>query len=145
MDSIEPWLAAHKTLSSVYRTREMTTPLIGTASVPVVAHTLGEDFRFTLFNANATVNHGATNGASFLGPTGMVGGEGHYGLYLVGEANVENGNITHACCDGYDGTSQSSCGTLYSAISSVQPSPTYDAKLSNANGYNRGHAGSINV
>ncbi len=145
MDSIEPWLAAHKTLSSVYRTREMTTPLIGTASVPVVAHTLGEDFRFTLFNANATVNHGATNGASSLGPTGMVGGEGHYGLYLVGEANVENGNITHACCDGYDGTSQSSCGTLYSAISSVQPSPTYDAKLSNANGYNRGHAGSINV
>ena len=29
---------------------------------------------------------------------------------------------------------------MYSAISSVRPHPTYDAKLSNANGYNRGHA-----
>ena len=75
MDSIEPWLAMHHVYSSVYEAREMLVPLIGTASAPVAVHTLGEDFHFASFDANATLNHGAVNKATSLGPTGMVGGE----------------------------------------------------------------------
>ena len=63
------------------------------------------DFYFTTFNANSTLNHSAVDERSSRGPTGNIGGEGHYGLNLVGDTNLENCNASYACCDGFAGTS----------------------------------------
>lgn len=77
--------------------------------------TLRWDVAFERFDANATRNASASlvgfeepagdegdesgggggaarRGAATLGPSGVVGGEGNYGLFLVGDANVENCN-----------------------------------------------------
>ena len=64
--------------------------------------TLALDVQFTSFDANATVKHGAADARATNGPSGLVGGEGSYGLLLVGAANVENCNASHACCDNFD-------------------------------------------
>ena len=64
--------------------------------------TLEQDFYFTYFDANKTVNHSGIDKRASLGPTGVVGGEGHYGLTMVGNANLENCNGSMACCDGYN-------------------------------------------
>ena len=53
------------------------------------------------FDANATVNHSFPAGGpgATLGPSGVWGGEGHYGLQLLGAAQVEGCNASFACCD----------------------------------------------
>ena len=51
--------------------------------------TLVHDLSFSSFDANATVAHGAADPRSGLGPGGLVGGEGSWGLVLAGSANVE--------------------------------------------------------
>ena len=63
------------------------------------------DFYFTTFNANNTLNHSSVDKRSQRGPTGSMGGEGHYGLNLVGDTNLQNCNASYACCDGFKGTS----------------------------------------
>ena len=63
--------------------------------------TLATDFTFSIFNANATLNHGPFDARSSLGPLGVTRGEGHYGLVLVGDTNVQNCNASSICCDGY--------------------------------------------
>ena len=66
--------------------------------------TLPADVIFTRFTANASLWHGPAHPAStpsVLG--GWAGGEGSYGLILVGSASIANCNATHACCDGYGG------------------------------------------
>ena len=68
----------------------------------ISAHTLAHDVVFDQFNANHTQNHSAIDKRSSLGPTGVVGGEGHYGLILVGDAHVENCNTSSFCCDDYN-------------------------------------------
>mmetsp|Transcript_14047 Transcript_14047/g.30832 ORF Transcript_14047/g.30832 Transcript_14047/m.30832 type:complete len:963 (-) Transcript_14047:82-2970(-) len=76
--------------------------------------TLPFDFDFSLFSANATLNHTGTT-ANSLGPTGQYGAEGSYGLVLVGSANVQNCNVSSTCCDGYNATlGVSSCGSTRS-------------------------------
>jgi hypothetical protein len=65
-------------------------------------HTLGEDVYFPLFDANRTQNHGSQHISTSLGPTGMEGGEGHYGLFMVGNANIQNCNSSSFCCDSFD-------------------------------------------
>ena len=70
--------------------------------------TLLNDFAFSAFDVNATLNHSAVGNSNSLGPTGNFGGEGSYGLYLLGFANVENCNISTSCCDGYN----TSVGTI---------------------------------
>ena len=50
------------------------------------------DFYFTTFHANSTLNHSSVDRRSSRGPTGNIGGEGHYGLNLVGDTNLENCN-----------------------------------------------------
>ncbi|KAH8059410.1 hypothetical protein JL722_5439 [Aureococcus anophagefferens] len=64
--------------------------------------TLVHDLSFSYFDANATVAHGAADPRSGLGPGGLVGGEGAWGLVLAGSANVEHCNASHACCDAFD-------------------------------------------
>jgi hypothetical protein len=77
--------------------------------------TLLSDFSFATFNANATLMHGedGTYGTRAQGiadppvvegPTGSSGGQGHYGLHMVGDASLENCNASHACCDTYNKT-----------------------------------------
>lgn len=57
-----------------------------------------------------------------LGPTGAWGGEGSYGLVLIGSANVQNCNVSSTCCDGFNATiGLSSCGVLPS-VCAVLPS-----------------------
>jgi hypothetical protein len=63
------------------------------------------DFYFTTFNANSTLNHSSVDKRSQRGPTGSIGGEGHYGLNLVGDTNLQNCNASYACCDGFKGSS----------------------------------------
>lgn len=62
--------------------------------------TLRYDVEMTYFNANATINHGPSDPRSTVGPTGLTGGgEGRYGLSLVGSASIENCNISSSCAD----------------------------------------------
>jgi hypothetical protein len=69
-----------------------------------VVWTRDVDFRFTEFDANSTLmpkTGGAVDNRTMLGPTGNNHGEGHYGINLVGDANLENCNSSFACCDGF--------------------------------------------
>ena len=61
--------------------------------------TLGEDFKFPSFDANASLMSGAVDVRSSRSPLGQQGGEGHFGLTLVGAASLEHCNRTHSCCD----------------------------------------------
>ena len=54
----------------------------------IVAITFCTDFYFKYFDANSTLDYGAKVAGSTVGPTGEVGGQGHYGLIVVGDANV---------------------------------------------------------
>jgi len=63
--------------------------------------TLGIDLEFIEFSAQATLNAMSENSED-AGPTGLQGGEGHYGLFMIGSANVQNCNGSIACCDGFN-------------------------------------------
>lgn len=77
-----------------------------------ITRTLKYDFDFSFFNANATLNSSGISASSSLGPTGQWGGEGNYGLVIVGSAQIENCNVSSTCCDGYNATlGLASCGT----------------------------------
>ncbi len=65
-------------------------------------HTLRYDIEFQRFDANSTQSHGPKVKSASNGPTGIVSGEGHYGLVLVGHANIENCNASSFCCDTFD-------------------------------------------
>ena len=69
-----------------------------------IERTLDADFAFPFFNANFTLNHGAKDARASLGQLGNLGGQGHYGLLLVGSASVGGCNATHSCCDGFGGS-----------------------------------------
>jgi hypothetical protein len=99
--------------TDLYGRREPTAgAMIGTFSTFTnVTGTLTNDFDFSFFNANATLNASSIFVGS-NGPTGYWGSEGHYGLVLVGSANIENCNVSSTCCDGYNATiGLASCGT----------------------------------
>lgn len=71
------------------------------------------DFFFDFFNANKTVNSSGSSQSNSLGPTGQYGSEGHYGLIVVGNANIQNCNVSSTCCDGYNATiGIASCGLV---------------------------------
>jgi hypothetical protein len=72
---------------------------IGKMSVETnVTSSLLWDVEFDWFNANATTNHSAQDKRASLGPSGVIGGEGGYGLILVGDANIENCNESIGKC-----------------------------------------------
>lgn len=50
------------------------------------------------FNANRTLNHSASHAVATLGPRGQWSGEGHYGLQLVGTAQVTK-RCKYELCD----------------------------------------------
>ena len=79
--------------------------------------TLPFDFAFSVFDVNSTLNHSAVSSSNSLGPTGNFGGEGSYGLYLVGFANLENCNASMTCCDGYNSSSSAPCRANISVCS----------------------------
>ena len=63
------------------------------------ARTLAFDFFFTHFDANATLDHGPAYANSSVNGLHWAGGEGAFGLTLVGDASIGNANGTHTCCD----------------------------------------------
>lgn len=65
--------------------------------------TLTYDFLFTLFDANSTLDHGPVYRNSSVDALHWSGGEGHYGLILIGSAQIGNCNASHTCCDGFGG------------------------------------------
>ena len=67
-----------------------------------VVRTLRYDFTFDMFNANSTLNHSSVDERNTDGHIGIFGGEGHFGLSLIGDASVENCNASHSCCDVYE-------------------------------------------
>lgn len=80
--------------------------------------TLATDFTFASFNANLTLNHGPFDARASLGPLGVTEGEGHFGLVLVGDTNVQNCNSSSTCCDGFD---ENRCRLSCSAQARVRP------------------------
>lgn len=93
----------------------------GFSTITNITATLLYDFDFGFFNANKTINSSGTSSSESLGPTGMFGSEGHYGLVLVGDANIQNCNVSTTCCDGYNATiGLASCGT-YPSVCAVLP------------------------
>jgi len=100
--------------------------LIGQFSVETnMTNTLIWDVAFDWFNANATTNQSSIDQRTSLGPSGVIGGEGGYGLIIVGDANIENCNESIACCDGYNYsygiTSCSGRSYTCTAVNSVDP------------------------
>ena len=80
-------------------------PLHGALEGPhatISARSLAFDVRFERFDANSTLRHGLADDRTSTGPRGVDSGEGHYGLVLVGDANVENCNSSSFCCDDFD-------------------------------------------
>ncbi len=69
----------------------------------VDTRTLVYDVFFGHFDANASLDFGPLSPASLLNSAGWAGGEGHYGLSLIGAAHIAGCNNTHACCDGFGG------------------------------------------
>ena len=115
--------------------------VVGTYSdAAATVRTLRVDFAFSRFDANATLVHGseATGLVDVAGPTGSYGGQGHYGLHLVGDAGVENCNSSYACCDSFNATLTTNAKTgkpeahgcrgaslVCSAIGAVDKHPDY--------------------
>lgn len=94
--------ASWRNLTDVYGRRF---PLIGFLEglmTHVYSTTLDYDFSFPYFNANLTLNHGSIDRTYQIGPTGIIGGEGHYGLYILQEASISNCNSSSFCCDSFD-------------------------------------------
>ena len=88
----------------LYGRRNMLDDAIEGSFETITGHTLTHDVWFQRFDANSTQNHGPVVQNSSLGPTGIETGEGHYGLVLVGHANIENCNSSSFCCDSYNKT-----------------------------------------
>lgn len=83
--------------------------VIGEYSEPFTFTTLHADLDFAIFTANSTLNHGSRHVLDTHGHLDIHEGEGSHGIHLVGDANIEGCNASHACCDGFaDGT----CGGL---------------------------------
>lgn len=77
-----------------------------------ITATLANDFDFSWFDGNMTLNNSGATYSNSNGPTGLYGSEGNYGLTIVGSAHVENCNASMTCCDGYNETlGLASCGT----------------------------------
>ena len=86
--------------------------LLGQKATLISSQTLTYDFNFAYFDASSTLDSGADATTITTGPTGVLGGEGHYGLHLIGDANVENCNSSYVCCDSYDPlVGSASCGS----------------------------------
>ncbi|GMF23012.1 unnamed protein product [Phytophthora fragariaefolia] len=79
--------------------------------IPFITTTV--DFTFPQFTAKLMTNLSALPEAvalrksPTLGPTGEVGDQGHFGLYVNGDTNVQNCNASVSCCDGFDDTAPS--------------------------------------
>ncbi|CAN0524471.1 unnamed protein product, partial [Ectocarpus sp. 12 AP-2014] len=78
--------------------------------------------------ANRTLNHSASHAAATLGPRGQWSGEGHYGLQLVGTAQIENCNRSASCCDAFNDTT-GSCSSESGSAGEEAGSPYYCAAL----------------
>lgn len=61
--------------------------------------TLSYDIDIPYFDANTTLDHGAADLRRTLGPTGVDGGEGHYGFKVIGSAHLQNCNESSTCRD----------------------------------------------
>lgn len=80
-----------------------------------ITATVPYDFEFSFFSANNSLNHSGVSMSNVNGPTGDYGSQGHFGLVIVGSAQVENCNASSTCCDGYDPLiGESSCGSAAS-------------------------------
>jgi len=106
--------------TDLYGRRDASAALIGSFSTySNITATLQYDFNYTFFNANATLNSSATSPSVSDGPTGIFGGEGHYGAVVVGSAHVQNCNVSFTCCDGFNasiGTSSCRSGASVCAV-----------------------------
>ena len=76
-------------------------------------HTLSADFVFTSFTADSALDHGPTYAAFAPNALHWSGGEGHYGLVLVGSASIGNCNASAACCDSFGSANGGDAFALY--------------------------------
>ncbi|KAK1941676.1 hypothetical protein P3T76_006740 [Phytophthora citrophthora] len=98
--------------------------------------TLPQDFSFSEFNAQLLTNISALPDAvamrtvPTLGPTGEIGDQGHFGLYVNGDTHLQNCNASVSCCDGFDATvpsdsTDATAGCSYACFESESRSTTY--------------------
>jgi len=99
--------------------------LLSDKTAPVSTTTVDYDFDFPRFTAESSIDAGATLAAQTLGPTGVTGGEGHYGLYIIGDANIENCNSSVVCCDDYDYDTMTCPSAALACSATVHPNPQY--------------------
>jgi hypothetical protein len=99
----------------------------------ITGATLNNDIQFQQFNANTTQNYGPQVTNASFGPTGIGSGEGHYGLILIGHANIENCNASSFCCDNYDVINHICSSEEYSYVCMTTPSFEPSNFLSNNN------------
>ncbi|GBG34626.1 Hypothetical Protein FCC1311_108482 [Hondaea fermentalgiana] len=109
----------------LYGRRQLLTGALRSVSsaLTAVETTLSLDVHFPSFPASSTLEVGATDARTLLGPSRNEGGEGHYGLRLVGSAQIANCNETSLCCDH---ASDGSCETIcVSTATQVGVDPDY--------------------
>ncbi|KAL7687149.1 putative IPT domain, fibronectin type III, concanavalin A-like lectin/glucanase domain superfamily [Plasmopara halstedii] len=87
--------------------------------------TLSQDFIFPHFSAKLLTNLSALPEAitqrtiPTLGPTGEVGDQGHFGLFLNGNTHLQNCNASTSCCDGYNTIAPSNTNATVAECSHV--------------------------
>ncbi|GMF27573.1 unnamed protein product [Phytophthora lilii] len=83
------------------------------------------DFAFPQFSARLLTNLSALPEAvalrtsPTLGPSGEVGDQGHFGLYVNGDTHIQNCNASVSCCDGFNVTAPSGSAASVAACSYV--------------------------
>ncbi|ETI56626.1 hypothetical protein L917_00803 [Phytophthora nicotianae] len=105
------WSKEWKDIDLYGRRRILPNAVVGFDSpLSSCVQTLQQDFSFPQFSAQLLTNLSALPEAialrttPTLGPTGEVGDQGHFGLYVNGDAHLQNCNASVSCCDGFDAT-----------------------------------------
>eukprot|EP01029_Cantina_marsupialis_P006508 TRINITY_DN1715_c0_g1_i1.p1 TRINITY_DN1715_c0_g1~~TRINITY_DN1715_c0_g1_i1.p1 ORF type:complete len:831 (+),score=227.48 TRINITY_DN1715_c0_g1_i1:1-2493(+) len=85
-----------------YRRDLLDGELVGGFGPSAKVMTLEYDFSFPKFTALSTTNQGPTDSRISTPSTGETQGSGHYGIWLVGDANLAGCSSSSVCCDDYD-------------------------------------------
>ncbi|EGZ20724.1 hypothetical protein PHYSODRAFT_494164 [Phytophthora sojae] len=131
------WSSEWKSIDLYGRRPVLPNAVLGINSpVSSCVKTLAQDFVFPQFSARLLTNLSSLPSAvalrttPTLGPTGEVGDQGHFGLYMNGDTHVENCNASVSCCDGFDVTAPSGstaavAGCSYMCLESENRGATY--------------------
>jgi hypothetical protein len=119
--SMDKWV---DTANRYFQRPALSTARCFMVSDTAVVTTLHFDFVFARFTAAALLDRRATYAAASYNSLQWAGGEGQYGLSLVGTASIANCNATHSCCDNYGGQDFVERLINFTTASGIGPQPT---------------------